>query len=173
MSFMVRALTAVCLCVVALVGCYTHRRLDDGGPGDGAADGGLPDTGVWPDADHWWPDAEPIDVGPACPDAGVVVESLNCDVFAQNCPLGTACYGWIEYTEDPCVREIYHMDCMEPGYGGPGDPCDQWCQAGLECFVTGAGTQCLLVCDILGGLRQCPAGQICRPTDLPGLGACE
>lgn len=155
--------------------CYNSRQWGDGGNEDGSLDGlpPIPDGGVWPDAAHWWPDANPTDVGPVCPDTGGAIEMYTCDVIAQDCADGMACYGWIEYTEDRCVREIYHTECLQPGFGDHGDSCDSWCQAGLECFVTGEGTQCLYVCDILGGDRLCPPGLICRPTDLPGIGACH
>lgn len=168
--------TAGLITAILLLGaCYQSRRPGEGDDRDAGPDSGwsLPDSGVWPDGGHWWPDADPGDVGPACPDPGEPINAWECDILAQDCGPGLGCYGWIEYTTDPCEREIYRSACLVPGTGGHGDPCDDQCRAGLECFVTGEGTQCLYICDILGGERRCPAGMICRPTDLPGLGACH
>lgn len=145
-----------------------------GEPVDAGFDGTpLPDGSPWPDAGPWWPDADPADVGPVCPGDSGVLTNLSCDVLEQDCPPGQACYGFIEYVEGECLREIYTTTCLTPGSGGQGDPCVDWCQAGYECFVTGEGTQCLAVCDIHGGGRTCPPGLICGPTDFPGIGACH
>jgi hypothetical protein len=171
---MTRRLAGLVLLLVAIGGCYQSRRPGEGGEGDAGDSGwGLPDAGEWPDGGQWWPDATPRDVGPACPDPGPPINAWECDILDQDCLPGLGCYGWIEYTEDPCIREIYRSACLVPGSGGHGDSCEDWCGPGLECFVTGEGTQCLYVCDIMGGSRRCPQGLICSPTDMPGIGACS
>lgn len=171
----VRRASSMLLVVLLASGCYQASRPWEDAGGDGSPDTGwpLPDGGVWPDGGQWWPDADPDDFDPVCPDPGAPIRDWDCDILAQDCPPGQGCYGWIETSPDPCVREIYRSTCFMAGAGGQGDPCDQSCQPGLECFVTGEGTQCLYVCDILGGVRRCPAGLICTPTDMPGIGACS
>ena len=163
------------LAALGIVACYGATRLENPDGGDATPDAGSSEDGAsWPDGAVWWPDAEPGDVGPVCPDPGPPIEAYECDVLAQRgCEEGLACYAWTETTDDPCAREVYLSGCLAPGTGSHGDSCDAWCEPGLECFVTGEGTQCLHVCDFLGGEPRCPMGRICRPTDLPGLGACH
>lgn len=167
----------VSLAALAAFACSSATPLRDRDAGDGGSDGAiLPDGAPWPDSGVWWPDAAPPDIGPACPDPGPPRMELECDVLAQEgCPPGLACYGWTETPIDPCEREVYRTSCFTPGTGGAGAPCGDagWCAAGLECFITGEGTQCLYVCAITGGEPRCPAGHICRPTDIPGIGACD
>jgi hypothetical protein len=166
---------AAAFLVVAVAGCYQASRPWDEADADASPDSGwpLPDTGVWPDGGQWWPDADTDEIGPVCPDPGPPVRAWVCDILAQDCGSGEGCYGWIEPSPDPCRQEVYRSQCLPGGFGGQGDPCDQSCQPGLECFITGEGTQCLYVCDILGSERRCPPGLICSPTDMPGVGACS
>jgi hypothetical protein len=169
---MASKIIAIISLVIGLVGCSSATNIGDAGDDD--PDGDLfPDGDPWPDSGHWWPDSDPADVGPVCPDDGGVLTNYQCDVFEQDCPEDLACYGYIDYEEGECNREIYSSICLTPGLGRQGDPCDSWCQVGFDCFVTGSGTQCLAVCDIIGGTRTCPPGLICTPTDLPDVGACH
>jgi hypothetical protein len=167
---------AAIFCTFLLCSCYGSSRI--GGPGDGGEDpdgSTLPDGAPWPDSGVWWPDAAPPDVGPACPDPGPPIIDWECDILTQEgCPPFYGCYGWTETSSDPCATEIYRSSCLPAGAGRDGDPCSDaaGCAPGLECFITGEGTQCLPVCDPHGGEPRCPPALICRPTDLPGLGAC-
>jgi len=147
----------------------------DGGPEDGGRrrgnrDGGGPGGG---ERDAF--------VDPGCPDAGgdeldggVLVQ--ECDPFGgvDDCPAGLACYIIQTAGGGVCERPRFASRCLEGGSGGSGDSCRGFidCGAGMHCFNTGRGTQCLFLCDLAGGEPSCPRGRLCRPTDLPGFGAC-
>lgn len=154
---------------------------DDGGP-DGRRDGGAGSVDV-PDAQ---PDVRYRDVPPAydvfredaCTgDVGPGVRMYDCDPLRSpsGCAPGEGCYPFIEYPEGVCGREVYRAMCMMAGSG----PVDSFCTTGMECapgltcFVTGSGNRCLRLCNTSGGEPACPRGQVCEPTDLPDIGACD
>ena len=115
-------------------------------------------------------------VDPGCdggPTDGAVF-MRECDPFAPVCPPGTACYAGVVPPEGPCGEEVFITICAPEGPGEQGDPClgHTDCSAGHVCVVTGAGTQCVLFCDLAGGEPRCPRGLICRSTDVPGYGGC-
>lgn len=132
-------------------------------PGDDAAsDGGSDDGG--------------LDVfdAVACPDAPLPPPDYHCDPLKPppgDCPAGQACTPSIIYPTGPCEPERYTANCGRPGKGVAGDPCTMGCGAGMACFVTGAGNQCLQFCKI-GAPGACADGNVCEPSDLPGIGVC-
>jgi len=173
---MPRLLTAFLL--VSVAGCpksSTPYILEDGshdGPDEerrqGRRDGGRPDV-----ADY------DIYVDPGCEDGGA---PLDADVFLRECDPyvpttcgeGLQCYPRITYPTGMCGQEVFETRCLAGGGATQGQHCDGDldCAGGYTCFVTGAGQQCLQLCDQGGGRPSCTSGLICGWTDLPGYGAC-
>jgi hypothetical protein len=114
-------------------------------------------------------------IDPGCPDLPPPPKDFACDPLKPapgDCPRGQACYPFVEYPEEPCEPERYFARCAPAGSGTQGDPCSgQRCSAGFACVASGAGNQCVALCDPkrTGG---CPAGLVCSPTDVIGVGAC-
>jgi len=137
----------------------------DAGP-DAKADAGSGGTGGY--------------VDPGCPDATAPEPEFECDPLGANtCPTGQACYPFIHYPSKPCDFEVYGASCSKAGFTQQGEPCGQvtpgsvsLCAPGLSCFITGQGTECLKLCQLTGP-NVCPAGLLCLPTDVEGVGACD
>ncbi|MBN2195479.1 MAG: hypothetical protein JW751_21855 [Polyangiaceae bacterium] len=116
-------------------------------------------------------------VAPECPETPAPPVAQQCDPFAaiDTCPMGTACAPFVEYPpgDDPCARERYGTTCLPYGGGLQGDPCEYGtCSAGYLCVLTGAGTQCVELCNTLGA-NTCEPGRFCEPIDVqPGIGGC-
>jgi hypothetical protein len=108
---------------------------------------------------------------PPQPDAPPIRE---CDPFAPatGCPLGEACYPFVDYPTGPCDREEYGTRCATEGSGRQGDACELGrCSGGFICVVTGQGDQCIELC-LREGPRTCPEGLVCQPVDVEGFGGC-
>jgi len=115
-------------------------------------------------------------IDPGC-DGGVVMPPPppECDPYdPATCPPGAGCYPYAIYPEGSCGDEVYSTYCAPAGPGMQGDHCltGTDCAGGYHCFVTGEGTQCLLLCDQTRVPPLCPPGRICGGTDLMGYGAC-
>src|SRR5262249_28445885 len=115
---------------------------------------------------------------PGCPDAAAPTPTLECDVFEEvsSCPDGTACKPQIEHPYGSgCDQQVFNMRCVFPGVGLQGAPCDSRmsdCADGYICAVGAAhGPHCLQMCP-LDGVRHCPSGYVCGPTDAEGIGVC-
>ena len=161
----------------------------EGGSGAEGATGGTEpvDWPTWDAGQDAWLDAgadasEDVRsdyVDPICPDAATPPPLQQCDLTDPHadCPLGYACYPFVEYPDpnDDCSQEQYGTVCALEGSGVQGDPCGRTgnsCSAGYICVVTGAGTQCLQLCEVLG-VSTCPPGLLCLQVDVqPGVGGC-
>jgi hypothetical protein len=112
-------------------------------------------------------------VDPGCPDAGPAETDFQCDPNAgpKACGAGLACYPFVIYPSDPCGQEIYGAQCVQPGTGGQGEPCDGGCIADHICVITGQGTQCVQMCDTASA-NPCSDGLVCADVDIPGIGGC-
>jgi hypothetical protein len=136
-----------------------------GGPGVGAGGSG---SGSADAGDNY--------VDPGCPDAGKKQTMFECDPYNQNngnCPPGEGCYIFSIPPQTTCGEEVYGAQCSPQGTGTQGDPCGNagGCAAGFTCVVTGAGTQCIRLCELQGGMG-CPDGLVCEPIDVQGFGGC-
>jgi hypothetical protein len=89
----------------------------------------------------------------------------QCDVFAQNCPVGQACYGSLEDTV-----------CAPAGALAEGQSCGSLsdCALGGVCVNTLAGPQCSTFCDTLDAVPGCAAEKSCIavPAWGPDVGVC-
>jgi hypothetical protein len=113
-------------------------------------------------------------IDPGCPDAAPPPPDITCDVFAKpsDCPAGEACYPYVNYPSQKCDFETYGTLCAPAGTGTQGDPClAENCGAGFVCVLTGQGTECVELCDLVGQ-DNCPAGLFCLPIDVEGFGGC-
>jgi hypothetical protein len=112
-------------------------------------------------------------VDPGCPDAAPPPPDYQCQPFENptGCPFGEACYPWVDYPTGPCDHEEFGTICAPAGIGGQGDPCTGLCAAGHVCVITGQGTQCVQLCQLIGE-DNCPAGLFCVPIDVEGFGGC-
>jgi hypothetical protein len=137
-----------------------------GGTPFGGAGGHLADAGKDGSASDGW-------VDPECPDAEPPIPQFECDPFApDSCGANLGCFPWVNYPTGPCDFEEYGAFCSLAGTLGQGEPCGQeQCAAGLSCWLTGQGTECLELCEPFG-LDTCPAGLLCMTTDVEGIGAC-
>ena len=170
---------AVVIAAVFVVGCPSSRTLAP--EADGGADAG-PDAGTRvgrrPTDGGYFYD---VFVDPGCEidggrtgDASVFLrecepyDNTGCDPFE-------ACYPSVAYPSGICGEEVFLTFCAPEGARGQGESCGGTleCRRGYACFVTGAGDQCLQLCDLGGGAPSCPRGRICGWTDLPEYGACN
>lgn len=112
-------------------------------------------------------------VEPGCPDAAPPPPSYECDPFdpVSSCGPGEACYPWVDYPTEPCDHEQFGTICAPAGIGGQGDPCTGLCAANHVCVITGQGTQCVQLCQLVGE-DNCPPGLFCVPIDVEGFGGC-
>ena len=169
-------LLVVGLCALLAAACHKSRMAPDGGDGS-IPDGGFMDVRIGHEAGPAEGGGFDVFVDPGC-DGGPLTDGAvfmrECDPFAPACPPGTACYAGVVPPEGPCGEEVFVTVCAPEGPGEQGDPClgHTDCSAGHVCVVTGAGTQCVLFCDLAGGEPHCPRGLICRSTDVPGYGGC-
>jgi hypothetical protein len=147
-----------------------------GGSGVGGT-GGIKDAGK--DAKDSGKDSS-TDVGvggtggiPVCPDASPPPPDYQCDPFSPvtGCLSGEACYPWVDYPTAPCEFETFGTICAPAGIGGQGDPCTGLCAANHVCVITGQGTQCVQLCQLVGE-DTCPPGLFCVPIDVEGFGGC-
>ncbi|HJK98339.1 MAG TPA: hypothetical protein RMF84_14005, partial [Polyangiaceae bacterium LLY-WYZ-14_1] len=173
---------AAAVAAVALAACASSAeppgdRPDDAGTEDGGPRLGIRDAG---DSGPGGGDRDAF-VDPGCPDAGggpadAGLFTRECDPFAleDDCDPGLACYVVQTAAGGVCEPPRFASRCIPEGPGDGGDGCRGFtdCGAGLHCFNTGRGNQCLFLCDLAGGEPACPRGRLCRPTDLPGFGAC-
>jgi hypothetical protein len=159
----------------ALGGCQTVVVDASGGGGAGAHGAGASGTGGF---GAGFPADASIDyVDPGCPDAGPPMMLFDCDPYHQGngaCPPGDGCYIFANPPETVCGQETYGATCAPQGTGTQGDPCGSGpggCAAGFTCVVTGAGTQCVLLCELQGAMG-CPNGLVCQTIDVQGFGGC-
>lgn len=130
----------------------------------------VPDGGKVPDAPGDYRD-------PDCPDAATEPPYLECDPLAEGptgCAGGEACYPFVRYPETECEQESYGAICVVEGTGTQGSPCgngETYCKGGFVCVVSGAGVQCVKLCD-LEKISACPDGLVCEPLDVEGFGGC-
>jgi hypothetical protein len=112
-------------------------------------------------------------VDPGCPDASPPPPDYQCNPFdtPTGCGPGEGCYPWVVYPTGPCDFEDYGTSCAPAGVGQQGDPCTGACAPFHVCVITGQGTQCIQMCK-LDGPNLCPAGLICVPVDVEGIGGC-
>lgn len=113
-------------------------------------------------------------VDPQCPDAAPPEPQFDCDPFGPNtCGTNLGCYPWVNYPTGPCDFEEYGAVCSLAGFAKQGEPCgdSSQCAAGLSCWLTGQGTECLQLCQPFGP-DTCPPGLLCMGTDVEGIGAC-
>ncbi len=113
---------------------------------------------------------------PGCMDEPPPLEDYLCDPYAQgngDCPPGEACHIYVDYPDRPCGQEIYGSFCYPAGAGEQGDACTggHECAGGFVCVVTGSGTQCVALCNLVGA-SGCPPGLVCEPIDVKGFGGC-
>ena len=146
-----------------------------GGTG-GSSKGGTGGGGTGGNAGTGGSDMPYVD--PGCPDAAAPMPIIECDVFEEvsSCPAGTACKPQIEHPYGSgCDQQVFNMRCVFPGLGEQGAPCDNGmadCADGYICVVGAAhGPHCLQMCP-LDGVRHCPSGYVCGPTDAEGIGVC-
>lgn len=120
-------------------------------------------------------DALPDYIDPGCPDAPAPIIDNLCDPLAPapgDCPQGEACYPYVIYPSEPCEAELYGSVCSPAGTATQDEPCGyDLCAAGHACVVTGAGTVCVLMCE-LDKIGACPDGRVCEPIDVLGYGGC-
>lgn len=112
-------------------------------------------------------------VDPGCPDAEPPPPQIECDLFdPSTCPPELACYPYVQYPSGPCDFEVYGTVCTVPGTGKQGEPCGSTnCAAGFVCVITGQGTECVQLCNLVGP-DNCPEGLFCVPIDVEGVGGC-
>lgn len=112
---------------------------------------------------------------PGCPDAPAPIIDNQCDPLKPapgDCYSGEACYPYVIYPTEPCEAEIYGALCEPAGTGQQSDPCyGEACAPQHVCVITGAGTQCVRLCD-LNKPASCPDGFVCEPIDVLGYGGC-
>ena len=115
---------------------------------------------------------------PGCPDEIPPAPVLECDVFEEvsSCPAGSVCKPQIVHPNGSgCDWQVFNMRCTYPGLGEQGAPCENGmaeCAEGFICVVGAAhGPHCLQMCP-LDGVRHCPSGYVCGPTDAEGIGVC-
>jgi hypothetical protein len=162
-------LKSSCFLVFLLLGAFAAC----GGkaiPPDGTSDDDSGTFGREPDASS---DGNGF-VDPHCPDAAPPEVDNTCDVFAQNCQAGQACYPFDVPPKKACQSEVYGTFCAEVGSGTQGSACDNGagCATGFVCLITGANTSCAKMCDLGGTDHGCPDGFVCEPIDIPGFAAC-
>jgi hypothetical protein len=121
-------------------------------------------------------DAFPDYTDPGCMNQPPPIEDFECDPYSQgngDCTAGNACYIYVDYPSEPCGQETYGAVCEPAGIGGQGDPCQGAtdCIGGAACVVTGSGTQCVMLCPLMGP-SGCPSGTVCEPIDVEGYGGC-
>jgi len=148
---------------------------DDGQGGDGGSGAFSPST-TGPGGKDAGKDALSEYHEEPCKNPPPPIEDFQCDPYAQgngDCEFGEGCYIYVDYPSEPCGQEIYGSYCAFAGPGQQGDPCGggQDCGGGLVCVVTGAGTQCVQLCQ-LDQIGVCPSGLICEPIDVEGFGGC-
>jgi hypothetical protein len=115
-------------------------------------------------------------VDPGCPDAGMKPTEFTCDPYHQDngdCEPGEGCYIFSTPPTTPCGQETYGSTCEPEGMGQQGAPCGNVadCAAGFTCVVSDSGTQCVLLCELMGSM-ECPDGLVCEPIDVQGFGGC-
>lgn len=172
------ALLAPTVALSAAGGCGTNVTIrDNAGPASGGEGGYLFVDGgggsARPDAG---PDALPDAPDDQCPNKPPPIEDFQCDPYSQfnnDCAPGEACYIFVDYPAEPCGQETYGSFCYLAGSGGQGAPCGSAldCQGGFVCVITGAGTQCVQLCQLFGQ-DGCPSGLVCEPIDVEGFGGC-
>lgn len=161
-------------CVGGVTEDFTDPTADAGKDAkhDAKADAGVPPLGDGGGSK----DALPDYVDPGCPDAGPPLQQFACDPYKQNngdCMPGDACYIFVTYPQETCGQEIYGSVCYQAGQGVQGSPCGgaQDCGGGFVCVVSGAGNECVELCQ-LSGNSGCPDGLVCEPIDVEGFGGC-
>lgn len=153
----------------------TDWETEDAAPGPDA----KKDSGKDADADakkDSGKDALPDYFDPGCPDAPAPIIDNLCDPLAPapgECMEGEACYPYVLYPTEPCEAEIYGSMCAMAGTAVQDEPCfgGPECAPGHVCVVTGAGTVCVLMCE-LDKIASCPDGRVCEPIDVLGYGGC-
>lgn len=151
-------------------------RDGEGGAGYGGEGTGLIPSSTTTSGFDAGKDATSDYVDPGCPNPQPPIYDFACDPYEQgngDCAPGEGCYIYVQYPSDPCGQEVYGAFCMSVGPGQQGDPCGgaQDCGAGHVCVVTGAGTQCVELCPLVGP-SGCPSGLVCEPIDVEGFGGC-
>jgi hypothetical protein len=143
-----------------------------GGTG-GAKDGGKAANDAGKDAKSDAQGGSAGYVDPGCPDASPPPPDYQCNPFGEptGCGFGEGCYPWVDYPTGPCDFEEFGTLCAPAGFGQQGDPCTGLCAAFHVCVITGQGTQCVQICK-LDGPNDCPAGLVCVPVDVEGIGGC-
>jgi hypothetical protein len=125
--------------------------------------------------DVWGKDVLPDYYDPGCPDAPAPIIDKECDPLKSppgDCMSGEACYPYVIYPTEPCEAEVYGAICEPAGTGEQSDPCyGEACAPQHVCVITGAGTQCVRLCD-LNKPAACPDGLVCEPIDVLGYGGC-
>jgi hypothetical protein len=121
-------------------------------------------------------DALPDVTDPPCENPPPPIQDFQCDPYHQNngdCLANEGCYIYVQYPEEKCGQEVYGSFCVPAGTGQQGDECfgGNECAAGLDCVVTGSGTQCVTLCPLEGD-DHCPPGFVCEPIDVDGFGGC-
>jgi hypothetical protein len=167
--FALAALAGACGSTVNVAGPTGGNGGDDfiflgGGGADGKPDAQPPDGSL--------PDYE----DPGCQNQPPPIEDFQCDPYKQgngDCPPGEGCYIYVDYPNEPCGQEIYGSVCFLGGNGTQGSACNgaQDCGGGYVCVITGSGTQCVQLCQLVGE-TGCPAGLVCEPIDVVGFGGC-
>lgn len=112
---------------------------------------------------------------PGCPAAPMATDFDNCDPLSEEsgCAAGEACFPGVIYPDGPCGTERYGAWCAPAGVGVQGMPCaGGGCAAGHICVNTGEGTECVRLCGLAQAQGACPAGLLCLPIDIEGLGGC-
>ncbi len=98
-----------------------------------------------------------------------------CDPYNQDngdCQPGQGCFIFTDPPQTPCGQEVYGAECDTAGPGQQGAPCNgSGCAAGFTCVVSGAGNQCVQLCELQGD-SGCPSGLVCQPIDVEGFGGC-
>jgi hypothetical protein len=156
--------------LAGLAGCGTIvETTAPSGGGNGGAGGASTGT-------EGPPDAQPDYIDPGCPDAAAPPTQFMCDPFHQDdgeCQPAEGCYIFAQASSDPCGGTVYGASCEPAGTGTQGAPCGSGsdCAAGFSCVVTGAGIQCIVLCQ-LQGTATCPSGLVCQPIDVQGFGGC-
>ena len=90
----------------------------------------------------------------------------TCDLLAPQCLAGQGCY----VNATSCTDG--NGTCSAAGSGVQGSTCvdEDDCTAGLGCFITGNGSQCLTLCQ---STQACPAATFCTPVqNCSAFGAC-
>lgn len=178
-----RRSSVLALLFLASCGGSVRSEADpDPGPnldaGDDALDGATSSDGDVVVRDSGRADAPNEYVEPDCPDAPPDPPYVECDALAEpgfsGCAGGEACYPFVIYPQTECGQETYGARCVPAGTGKQGSPCgegENGCAAGFVCVISGAGTQCVKLCDI-DRIGSCESGLVCSPVDIPGYGGC-